>query len=637
MRKTNATVNRRIEVPVADIIETAVTSSTDSNFMEDRQYLWIPDQLNSRTLYNDVSNSAEPFKPLTEAEVYDLDSRVTLIRAKSKENALKAVEYLAPIHNAKDGIGYDKYVDREEAYSDQPLDCPNLIPVIPAGELISRIRDNPFVGGLSGMNNQVQTAINERRIKRYYDFQKREPVIIIGQSYFFDSFPVHLLGSFSENRRIYICLFGDCQFADSDFLLGDGLGDPDGTDYQVVTDGELELVLAMDAGVITLDERDDVNKRYLLKLLDDIALFYDVKFEKGFNKTAFISRVMEVKKDNRAYMIDKLVHRVSERTKSGKVGKDLFRLIGKLEADTVNVKGWNKIDSLIGCEEIKQKIHNVVDSMTFAQARRLHNQKGLMPCTMVFAGAPGTGKTSVAEALAEILEDQGILQDKRFISICAPQLQAPYLGQSAHRVAQLFAENDVIFIDEAYALAEQKDSLYAREVLAQLCVEIENASKKQNKLVILAGYGGDDSDEKSNAMKRFLEANPGIKSRIAAVVNFRSYSAKECVNITNGIIKNEGYVIGEDEFEAVAESLNRFFEKRILTEGFGNGRECRNTVMHAVQKAASRIVKGRKINEIPEEELKTLKKEDIIGAISEMENSEKASNGKTDARIGFIA
>ena len=624
----------RVKTPkrIDTVVESGFITNTGSSFQEKRSYLLIEPDIDSETLRKDVKNGATPYEVITRAMDIDLGSRVTVIRSRDEESALMFVTYLAAIHNELDGISRDDYVDADCAENEDPCDCVNLYPIIMSSELECD-RFVPYGDGGFG-SNMTQNARGTKREKRFFDFQKTEPVIVI-RHYDDFGFPSEtLLDEFRANRRVYLCYIQP-RFISFETDIETGL-DQEEKDASV-SEAELKLIMRYDAAVFTITNNKNRMMSYYMRILDSVGEYYGVRWERDFNRLQFIEKLVSIVQDNRAYTIDRLVYREGRRSRNNTVGKGLFTLIGKMDDRNVpgKLKGWDLINSLIGMEDVKKTLHSYVDSMLYASARKMHHEKTNMPVVLEFVGNPGVAKTTVAEGLADVLFENGILPGRRFISISGAQLQAPYLGQSALKTHSVFAEHDLIFIDEAYALGESKESLYCREILSQLCVELETAAREQNKVVIFAGYGGNESDEKSNKMLEFLNANPGIASRIGCVLNFPSYSPEECVRITYGIIRNEGYELTEAVKDSLYWKLLEHFNRWVRLESFGNGRTCRNLVMHAERKAAERVVQGRKINELDPGELRNLTCEDILGAVEEMDRMEQTSRGRTVNRIGF--
>lgn len=161
------------------------------------------------------------------------------------------------------------------------------------------------------------------------------------------------------------------------------------------------------------------------------------------------------------------------------------------------------------------------------------------------------------------------------------------LDRTAAKVHDIFMDNDIIIIDEAYSLVNYNETSrtdsFSQEALAQLCIEVEDHS--YDKLIIFAGYGG-DIDDKHNKMKKFLDENPGISSRITFTVNFSSYSEEEMLDIFKLLASNASYRL-EDGWREI---LLPFFKERIKAPNFGNGREARRLLEHSMSIAAQSYI-----------------------------------------------
>ena len=247
-------------------------------------------------------------------------------------------------------------------------------------------------------------------------------------------------------------------------------------------------------------------------------------------------------------------------------------------------------------------------------------------------GAPGTAKTTVAQLLGEIMAEEKLLKSNRFISVNGAELKGMYVGHSAPKVRNLFEQNDIIFIDEAYAVAAgldgQSDS-FSQEAIAQLIVELENHG--MDRLVIFAGYGGPNVSMEDNRMIDFLNSNPGIRSRINSTLFFDSYSADQMVEIFKGQAKMSQYVVPK----ASENIIREFFETRVKESDFGNGREARSLLENATVQAAKRLSK------VPEKELtrrmlQQLTVEDIRCGIERMRSAKTVQKGaEVKRRLGF--
>ena len=244
--------------------------------------------------------------------------------------------------------------------------------------------------------------------------------------------------------------------------------------------------------------------------------------------------------------------------------------------------------NVIGQQEMKRTLCKLGAVYQFAKKREdYHLPTPPIHKVLAFIGPPGTAKTTSARYFAEMMIEEELLSGGSMAYVTGTQLKAKYVGQTSDKVHQIFENNDIIIIDEAYSLvnyneAERTDN-FSQEALAQLCIEVEEHS--HDKLIIFAGYGG-DIHEKNNKMKRFLDENPGIASRITFTVHFSPYSAKEMLEIFEALANNATFCL-EKGWENV---LLPFFEERVKDENFGNGREARRLLEHAMAVTAEKFM-----------------------------------------------
>lgn len=252
---------------------------------------------------------------------------------------------------------------------------------------------------------------------------------------------------------------------------------------------------------------------------------------------------------------------------------------------------------LVGIEDIKQQVYDIVNVMKYNKLRGQMNIQGSKFHNVhVMLGAPGTAKTTVAKYMGQLMFNEKLLPDNRFICINGAELKGMYVGHSAPKTKALFTKYDVIIIDEAYSIVEsngETDS-FGNEAIAQLIIELENHST--DKLVIFAGYGGE---------------------------------VKEMAIIFERIAKNSNYDL-QPGTDKVVES---FFEERVGRSNFGNGREARVLLETAVIYAAKRVMAEEKENVTPQE-MRLLTIEDIQQAIVRMRESFGTKRTKNNP-IGF--
>ena len=214
---------------------------------------------------------------------------------------------------------------------------------------------------------------------------------------------------------------------------------------------------------------------------------------------------------------------------------------------------------------------------------------------MVFLGNPGTGKTTVARLVANILYDLKYIRLNKLIEVSSKDLVAEYVGQTAVKTMSVVekAMGGLLFIDEAYALATHEgDNSFNGEAIATLIKAMEDY--RDDLVVIFAGY--------TKEMQAFLDSNSGIVSRIGYTLEFDDYTNKELIEIFNGMVKKAGFVLEDGTDEVVEKLIN---ENRGM-KNFGNARFIRNVFERSVINHATNV-KNNKRKDI----LKTITKKDI--------------------------
>lgn len=256
-----------------------------------------------------------------------------------------------------------------------------------------------------------------------------------------------------------------------------------------------------------------------------------------------------------------------------------------------------ELNSLVGLEKVKQMLKDLVSLIELKNKTKDYLKIRDTNLHMVFLGNPGTGKTTVARLIAEILYNLKYVKQNKLIEVSSKDLVAEYVGQTAPKTMAVIekALGGVLFIDEAYSLASSsggQNNSYNEEAIATLIQAMENY--RDNLVVIFAGY--------TKEMQAFLNANSGIVSRIGYTVEFEDYTEKELVEIFKSMISKAGFKITE---EAVEEAKKVILEYK-GSKNFGNARFVRNLYEKTLIKHASNTE-----NKKNKKQLITIEKEDI--------------------------
>ena len=279
---------------------------------------------------------------------------------------------------------------------------------------------------------------------------------------------------------------------------------------------------------------------------------------------------------------------------------------------------YKELQGLIGLENAKRVIDEAIAYFNMESFMAKRNLKISSPSRhMVFYGAPGTAKTTVARLFAQIMKENGVLSKGELIEVGRKDLVGKYVGWTAMQVERVFkiAEGSVLFIDEAYSLVDGRDKLYGQEAINTIVQMMENM--RENTIVIFAGY--------EKEMKEFINQNPGLRSRIPFHVHFPDYSDSELLEILKLVASKNNYSITEGA-ECKARDI---FKTASLSKDFGNGRFVRNLFEKATMKKALRLSSSLD-DFISDTELLTLREEDF-------EMPEEYSNERKTRVIGFTA
>lgn len=256
---------------------------------------------------------------------------------------------------------------------------------------------------------------------------------------------------------------------------------------------------------------------------------------------------------------------------------------------------FEELNRLVGLQKVKQVLQDLVSFMELKNKTTDMLQVKETNLHMVFLGNPGTGKTTVARLIAQILYKLTYIQQNKLIEVMSKDLVGEYVGQTGPKTMKVIekALGGVLFIDEAYTLASSSQgNSYNEEAIATLIQAMEN--HRENLVVIFAGY--------TKEMQAFLNANSGIVSRIGYTLEFEDYTPEELVQIFQSMAKKAGLEVTEEAIEEVKQVIMEYKD----TKNFGNARFIRNVYEKSLIKHAANT-KGK----TSKKRLRTIQKEDI--------------------------
>jgi hypothetical protein len=259
------------------------------------------------------------------------------------------------------------------------------------------------------------------------------------------------------------------------------------------------------------------------------------------------------------------------------------------------------LDGMVGLPGVKGEVHAVVDEIQVNEWRRRAGLSvGTVSHHLIFAGAPGTGKTTVARTYGQLLKSLGVLAKGQFREVSRRDLVGQYIGHTAEKTAVVFEESlgGVLFIDEAYTLSRQAGAGgdFGQEVIDTLVKLMED--HRDEVAVIVAGYTAE--------MAAFLDANPGLASRFSKTIEFENYSPADLVQIIERMVTAGDYRLESD----AAPVLHDYFDRIAHDPNFGNARDARR-LFESVRKVQSQRL--RLLGRMPETaELQTLTAADVL-------------------------
>lgn len=276
-------------------------------------------------------------------------------------------------------------------------------------------------------------------------------------------------------------------------------------------------------------------------------------------------------------------------------------------------------EELIGLAPVKKRIRETAALLLVERARKQFGLAHETPTLhMSFTGNPGTGKTTVATKMADLLHRLGYVRTGQLVAVTRDDLVGQYIGHTAPKTKEVLkkAMGGVLFIDEAYYLYRPENERdYGQESIEILLQVMEN--QRDDLVVILAGY--------ADRMDRFFESNPGFRSRIAHHIDFPDYTDEELLAIAETMLRQQNYQFSSEARETFAD----YVAKRRVQPHFANARSIRNALDRARLRQANRIFDTAD-GPVGPDELSTIGPEDILASrifkiAEEMKRQEQGS------------
>jgi type VII secretion ATPase EccA len=275
-----------------------------------------------------------------------------------------------------------------------------------------------------------------------------------------------------------------------------------------------------------------------------------------------------------------------------------------------------ELERQIGLTRVKDQIERYRAATQMARVRAARGMKVAQPSKhMIFTGPPGTGKTTIARVVANILAGLGVIPEPKLVETSRKDFVAEYEGQSAVKTTKTIdrALGGVLFIDEAYALVQERDGRadpFGTEALDTLLARMEN--DRDRLVVIIAGYSSD--------IDRLLETNEGLRSRFATRIEFDSYSPEEILEIAKVIAAGNDSSLSVDAAENLLQAAKLLSQRAVrgkpALDIAGNGRYARQLVEAAEQHRDIRLTRSTDFENLDMDRLSEISGEDVAEAIA---------------------
>ncbi|MFB1081019.1 AAA family ATPase [Jeotgalibacillus sp. JSM ZJ347] len=284
-------------------------------------------------------------------------------------------------------------------------------------------------------------------------------------------------------------------------------------------------------------------------------------------------------------------------------GQVKFIISQKHSSEQIESQEWKKIDrafkQFVGLDHIKDALKSLAAWAVVNQKRKEFGLKTEKQSHhMLFYGNPGTGKTTAARIMADLLKELNILEKGHLVEAERADLVGEYIGHTAVKTRELIkrAEGGILFIDEAYSLSRGGEKDFGREAIDTLVKHMEDRSG--HFICILAGY--------KREMHGFLRMNTGLKSRFAHILYFPDYSLQDLNTIAVNMFYSKDYQLSRHASERLLRSM------REMDDVSGNGRFVRNLTEFIIRSQAVRLLK---CEELTKKDCMMISEDDVVKGI----------------------
>ena len=285
-----------------------------------------------------------------------------------------------------------------------------------------------------------------------------------------------------------------------------------------------------------------------------------------------------------------------------------------------NIEDLKKeLDSYIGLDEVKKEVKNLINMATVYKLRIDNNLPNPdMSLHLVFSGNPGIGKTMITRFMARVYHSLGLLSKGTLTEVDRSGLVAGYIGQTAIKTSKVIesAMGGVLFIDEAYTLTSKTENDFGYEAVDTILKAMEDS--RADLVVIVAGY--------TDLMEKFIDSNPGLRSRFNKYIDFADYTADEMFAIFKLNCSKSFYVLDS----AAEDKIKEYFTLVSEAAGeFGNARGVRNTFEKILTEQANRIAS---LPSVSRDDLMKITEDDVVSALYEPDEDDEKTEEKSEEK-----